>query len=103
LSGKRLPSSRSFSEGRTFEKTKSLIELGSPFFLKYGAESPALRRRRAKQRGTYRIFGAHSMKARLAEWSVRPPLVLRVRGSNPATRKDFCALFSEGSTFRAVL
>ncbi len=78
-------------------------QLGSSFFLKYGAQSPALRRRRAKQRGTYRIFGAHSMTARLAEWSVHPPLVPRVPGSNPATRKDFCALFSEGRTFRVVL
>jgi aminopeptidase N len=33
------------------------------FFLNYGAQSPALRRTRAKQRGIYRIFGAHSMAA----------------------------------------
>ncbi len=40
-------------------------KLGSSllFFSKYGAESPALRRMRAKQRGTYRIFGAYPMKA----------------------------------------
>ena len=63
----------------------------------YGAQSPA------KQRGTYRIFGAYPMTARLAEWSVRLPVTRKVPGSNRARRRDFCALFSEGRTFRAVL
>jgi hypothetical protein len=55
-------------------------------FLKYGAESPAPSRRRAKQRDMYRIFSAHSMKALLAECTVRPRMVPKDLGSNPATK-----------------